>query len=200
MLALAADVFAGPHLCSCSCPCPASCHHSSSPSSRRKVQESVAGESAIADDGAIALLVQIGLTRHSSTRRFLIRVYWMLVALIAPEYLLYLAINERIDAHNLEKRAAKDLQCQPIPKPGMLTRGFNHILRRAKPDGVSPQKHARNNSSYSLNMAGVRSPCGAENSPAEAPLRSRPCVLCDDGRFQIGGVLQQQSSHRWAVP
>jgi hypothetical protein len=88
-----------------------------------------------------AVHMDIPNTRHSSTRRFLIRIFWMLIALIAPEVLLFLAINERIQAHALEKRAAKYLQSQPMAKPGILARGFNYILRRAKPDAVSTHQH-----------------------------------------------------------
>src|ERR1700749_745530 len=36
--------------------------------------------------------------RLTNTRRFFLQVAWMLVALLAPEFLLFLAINERIDA------------------------------------------------------------------------------------------------------
>jgi hypothetical protein len=113
-----------------------------------------------------AVHMDIPHTRHSSTRRFLIRVGWMLIALIAPEALLYLAINQRIQAHTLEKRAAKYLQSQPMAKPGMLARGLNYILRRAKPDSVSVHKHALDNGSNSPNMAGDVSPWRANNSMA----------------------------------
>jgi Na+/alanine symporter len=84
-----------------------------------------------------AVHLDIPKTRHSSTHRFLTRVVWMLIALNAPELLLLLAINQRIDAHVLNTRVTKYLQSQPMAKPGILARGFNYILRRAKPDCVS---------------------------------------------------------------
>jgi len=52
----------------------------------------------------------------------------MVVALFAPEVLLYLAINERIDATTLLKRT---LAIHPhLAKPGMLARVYDSI--RAK--------------------------------------------------------------------
>jgi hypothetical protein len=76
-----------------------------------------------------AVHMNIPHTRHSSTRRFLTRVFWMLIALIVPEVLLFLATNERIQAHALEKRADKYLQSQLIAKPGILARGVDYTLR-----------------------------------------------------------------------
>jgi hypothetical protein len=130
-----------------------------------------------------AVHLDIPNTRHSPTRHFLTRLVWMLIALIAPEVLLFLAINQRIQAHALGKKAAKYLQSQPRAKPGMLARGFNYILRRAEPDGVSTHQQALNTTSNSRNMAGDPSPCRADNSTSEVPPRSRPCVLCDHRWF-----------------
>jgi hypothetical protein len=71
-----------------------------------------------------AVHLDIPDTRHSSTRRFRIRVAWMLVALIAPEFLLFLAINQSIDAHTLETKVAESFQSRPMAKPGILVCGF----------------------------------------------------------------------------
>lgn len=63
--------------------------------------------------------------RYTSTRRFFLEIAWMLLALLAPEVLLYLAINERINAGLLLKRA---LQFHPhLAKPGMVTRLYAYI-------------------------------------------------------------------------
>jgi hypothetical protein len=122
--------------------------------------------------------------RDSSTRRFLIRVAWMFVALLAPEFLLFLAINQSIDAHTLQTRAAEFFHSRPMAPRGIFARGFHYILRRAKPHDVSTQKHALDNCSNSLNIAGELYLCRAANSTAGASLRSHPCVLCGDGWFQ----------------
>jgi len=54
----------------------------------------------------------------------------MVVALFAPEVLLYLAINERIDATILVKRT---LAVHPhLAKPGMLARLYNYIRVKLK--------------------------------------------------------------------
>src|SRR5260221_11445538 len=59
--------------------------------------------------------------RHfTSTRRFFFELGWVLFALLAPEVLLYFAINERIEAGILLKKA---LKFHPhLAKPGMVTR------------------------------------------------------------------------------
>ena len=63
--------------------------------------------------------------RYSDTRRFFLQVAWMVFALLAPEVLLYLAINERIDAGYL---LGKALEFHPdLAKPGMLARVRNVI-------------------------------------------------------------------------
>jgi hypothetical protein len=59
----------------------------------------------------------------------------MVIALLAPEYLLYLAINDRIDASILLKKV---LEFHPdLAKPGMLSRMYNYIRGRTKPKEVS---------------------------------------------------------------
>ena len=57
----------------------------------------------------------------------------MFISLLAPEFLLFLAINERIDAELLLKKV---LEFHPhLAKPGMLPDMYNWIRRRAD---VSP--------------------------------------------------------------
>jgi hypothetical protein len=73
----------------------------------------------------------------------------MLIALIAPEHLLLLAINQRIDAHVLKTRVTRYLQSQPMAKPGP---DFDYILCQAKPDYVNTHKRAL------VNMAGDTTP------------------------------------------
>jgi hypothetical protein len=131
-----------------------------------------------------AVHLDIPNTRHNPTRRFLIRVVWMLITLIAPEALLFLAINQRIHARTVNTRAAKYLQSQPMTSPRMLAREYNYTLDRAELDDVSTQKLALNNSSDSQNMAGDVSPCRATNFTAGVSFWSCPCVLCCDGWFQ----------------
>ena len=64
----------------------------------------------------------------------------MIFALLAPEALLYLAINERIAAGNLLKKV---LKFHPhLAKPGMFTRVYNWIRGRAEPKDVSAQCQA----------------------------------------------------------
>jgi hypothetical protein len=59
----------------------------------------------------------------------------MVIALLAPEALLCLAINERIRAGILLKKV---LKFHPdLAKPGMLTRMFNYIRGRAMSKEVS---------------------------------------------------------------
>jgi len=54
----------------------------------------------------------------------------MVVALLAPEVLLYLAITEWLDATKLMKRA---LESHPhLAKPGMLARIYNYIRAKLK--------------------------------------------------------------------
>src|SRR6266404_5065670 len=63
--------------------------------------------------------------RYTSTRRFFLEIAWMLIALLAPEVLLYLAISERVGAGILSKKA---LKFHPhLAKPGMVARIYTHI-------------------------------------------------------------------------
>ena len=80
----------------------------------------------------------IPIRRYTATRRFFTQVWWMLIALIAPEVLLFLAINERITAGALVKKV---LKFHPhLAKPGMFTRIYNWALRgRAEAKAVSAQ-------------------------------------------------------------
>ena len=82
----------------------------------------------------------IPIKRYTDTRRFFLQVSWMIVALLAPEVLLYLAINERITAGILLKKV---LKYHPhLAKPGILARMHNWIRGRAEPKDVSPQYQA----------------------------------------------------------
>jgi hypothetical protein len=70
----------------------------------------------------------IPIIRCTTTRRFFFQVTWMFIALLAPEFLLYLAINERINAGTLLKKVHK---FHPhLKKPGMLTCIYNWIRGR----------------------------------------------------------------------
>ena len=58
--------------------------------------------------------------RYSTIRRFFLQVSWMVIALYAPELLLYLAINERISADAMVKKV---LAAHPhLAEPGLLDR------------------------------------------------------------------------------
>ena len=81
----------------------------------------------------------IPIRRHTATRRVFIHVSWMVFALLAPEVLLYLAVNERIMAGALLKRV---LKLHPdLEKPGMLARMYNYFGGRGKSKDVSAQCH-----------------------------------------------------------
>ena len=59
----------------------------------------------------------------------------MVFALLAPEVLLYFAVNERIRAGALLKRV---LELHPdLAKPGMLARMYNYFFGRAELKDVS---------------------------------------------------------------
>ena len=78
--------------------------------------------------------------RYTVTRRFFLQVSWMVFALLAPEALLFLAINERIVAGVLLKKV---LRFHPhLAKPGMFTRIYNWIRGRAESKDVSAQCQA----------------------------------------------------------
>ena len=75
--------------------------------------------------------------RYTVTRRLFIQVFWMFATLIAPEVLLYLAINERLTAGTLLEKVRK---FHPhLVKPGMFTRMYNWVRGRAKPKEVNVQ-------------------------------------------------------------
>src|SRR5258706_10309301 len=77
----------------------------------------------------------IPIRRYTATRRFFLQVSWMILALLAPEVLLYLAINERITATLLLKQV---LKFHPhLAKPGMLAHIYNWIRGGAKSKDVS---------------------------------------------------------------
>ena len=87
-----------------------------------------------------ALHFNIPTRRYTVTRRVFLQVAWTILALLAPEALLYLAINERLVAESLLKKV---LKFHPhLAKPGMFTRMYNWIRRRAESKDVSVQCQA----------------------------------------------------------
>ena|SRR6266404_112737 len=93
----------------------------------------------------------IPATRHSPTRHILFRIFWTLIALIAPELLLFFAINERFNAGILMNEAVEYLPSRKLPKPGKLTRAFNYILGRTRSEDVSTNNKLPVSGSNSLN-------------------------------------------------
>ena len=83
-----------------------------------------------------ALHFDIPITRLTPTHQFVIHVSWMVVALVAPEVLLCAAINQKVDAEILMKRAVEHL---PLVKPGIFARLFHYAPRQAKLEAVSTQ-------------------------------------------------------------
>jgi hypothetical protein len=81
--------------------------------------------------------LNIPTARCSSTRRFFVQVFWMLIALLAPEVLLFLAMNQRIRASALVKEAVECLPSRYLAKPGILARVYSYVLGRAKSGHVS---------------------------------------------------------------
>ena len=76
----------------------------------------------------------IPIRRYTATRRFFLQLFWMILALLAPELLLFLAINERISAGILLKKV---LGFHPhLAEPGMFDR---YIPGRAESTNVSAQ-------------------------------------------------------------
>ena len=87
-----------------------------------------------------ALHFNIPIRRYTATRRLFLQVSWMFIALLAPELLLCLAINEMISARVLLKKV---LKFHPhLAKPGMLARVYNWIRGRAGSKDVSAQCQA----------------------------------------------------------
>ncbi len=77
----------------------------------------------------------VPIRRYTVTRRFFLQVSWMFIALLAPEALLFLAINERITASILLKKV---LKVHPhLAKPGMFARVDSWIRGRAESKDVS---------------------------------------------------------------
>ena len=82
----------------------------------------------------------IPIRRYTATRRFLIQVSWMFIALLAPEFLLFLAITERSNAGILLRKVQK---FHPrLVRPGMLVRVHNWIRERVKSKDVSAKCHS----------------------------------------------------------
>ena len=77
----------------------------------------------------------IPIQRYTTTRRLFLQVSWMFIALLTPEFLLYLAINEMITARLLLEKV---LKFHPhLAKSGMLARMYNWIRGRAGSKDVS---------------------------------------------------------------
>jgi hypothetical protein len=93
----------------------------------------------------------IPTARHGSTRRFFLRVSWLLVALLVPEALLCAAIHQRIDARTVAKNALQFLPSRQQAKPWILARAFKYILGRAKSEDVSTRNENSVTSRNSLN-------------------------------------------------
>jgi len=73
--------------------------------------------------------------RYSTIRRFIFQVLWMFIALLAPEVLLLLALDERVNAGILLRKA---LKFRPhLAKPGALARVYSWIRGRVKSNDVS---------------------------------------------------------------
>ena len=73
--------------------------------------------------------------RYTETRRFFFHVFWMFLALLAPELLLFLAINERISAGTLLRKV---LKFHPrLAEPGMLA---GNIDTHTQSTNVSAQR------------------------------------------------------------
>ena len=64
----------------------------------------------------------------------------MILALLAPELLLYLAINERVTAEVMLKKVLKFHSY--LGKPGVLARLYNRIRGRVESKDVSAQRQA----------------------------------------------------------
>ena len=78
--------------------------------------------------------------RLTNTRRFFIQAAWMLIALLAPEVLLYFAIEERIDAGFLMKKVRE--YHPELVKPGMTDCIRNYIRGLVNSSEVSTQYQA----------------------------------------------------------
>jgi len=77
----------------------------------------------------------VPIKRYTATRRFFLQVFWMLIALLVPEILLYLAMYESINAGILLRKA---LKFHPhLAKPGALSRVYSWIRGRVKSNDVS---------------------------------------------------------------
>ena len=82
----------------------------------------------------------VPIRRYTDTRRFFLHAFWMFIALLAPEVLLYLAIQERIEAGKL---LMKVLKIHPhLAEPGVFTRMYHWIRGRTEPKDVGAQCQA----------------------------------------------------------
>ena len=84
-----------------------------------------------------ALHFNIPARRYTAARRFLLQVSWMFIALLSPELLLFLAINEWITAGVLLREV---LKFHPrLAKPTILARIHLWVRGRVESKGVSAQ-------------------------------------------------------------
>ena len=75
--------------------------------------------------------------RYSDTRRFFLQVSWMVIALYAPEFLFFLAVNERISADTMVKAV---LAAYPeLTGVGLMKRTWLYICGRVEWIRVSAQ-------------------------------------------------------------
>ena len=82
----------------------------------------------------------IPIRRYTITRRFFLQVLWMILTLLAPEGLLYLAFNERMTAGILLEKVRK--HHPHLIKPGLRARMEDWISGRVKWQDVSAQSLA----------------------------------------------------------
>ena len=83
-----------------------------------------------------ALHFGIPLRRESTRFRLFFNVNWMLFALIFPEFLLWMAVMQRMEARALAKDAVDHLPRLP-PRPGVITHAYNFIGRQNNSRDVS---------------------------------------------------------------
>ena len=82
----------------------------------------------------------IPIRRFTATHRFLLQVSWMFIALLAPEFLLFLAINEMFMARALLREV---LKFHPhLAKPRKLAGMYSWIRGRAESKDVSAKCQA----------------------------------------------------------
>jgi hypothetical protein len=72
--------------------------------------------------------LNVPIRRYSATRRFFLQVFWTIFTFLAPEFMLYIPINERINASILLEKV---LRYHPhLAEPGVLARMYIWIRGR----------------------------------------------------------------------